>query len=430
MSNVKESTVERNLCVACGICKAVCPHQAIEYVREGGVYIPRINENCTQCGLCVKACPGVTSDYPALYENAGESMPEHMMVGNVKACYISKTRNRDVLQNATSGGIVTTLIEEGLRTKLYDSAFCVDSYAYSEQLTTSRYVAGDDFRNTQKSRYVPVSHENLIRYMRSHPTEKIIITATSCAMQGVLKAIGLYKLNRQNYLFIGLFCDRVLSYHVWDYFKDKVNAQIKKFYFRDKEAGGWPGNVSLVLANDKRMELPAKSRMEIKKYFQLERCLYCIDKLNQFADISVGDNYTGIDKNVDGNSCVIIRTNRGEAVWEACNVLLDSEKISIDDITASQHIDNRDENLMLSLNYDNKYGHRINILSEERKKMLSEEVYEARLADIALGTAYPETAQTLQQKLKKQQRQKRFSNNVIKVRMVLGKIKRKLWFDF
>lgn len=61
-------------------------------------------------------------------------------------------------------------------------------------------------------------------------------------------------------------------------------------------------------------------RVKIKNYFMPERCLYCIDKLNVYADISVGDNYTQQDSSLLGSNSVIIRTNIGMTVWESVKV--------------------------------------------------------------------------------------------------------------
>jgi Fe-S-cluster-containing hydrogenase component 2 len=39
----------------CGVCAAVCPSQAIDYVC-GAVSVAR--EECTGCGDCARVCPG------------------------------------------------------------------------------------------------------------------------------------------------------------------------------------------------------------------------------------------------------------------------------------------------------------------------------------------------------------------------------------
>ena len=49
------------LCSGCTACKAVCPVDAIEMVRdEEGFKYPKINkEKCIDCNLCKNVCPNV-----------------------------------------------------------------------------------------------------------------------------------------------------------------------------------------------------------------------------------------------------------------------------------------------------------------------------------------------------------------------------------
>ncbi|MBQ8592562.1 MAG: Coenzyme F420 hydrogenase/dehydrogenase, beta subunit C-terminal domain [Lachnospiraceae bacterium] len=428
MSNVRKCTADRKLCVSCGICKPVCPHHAIEYVQEDGIYVPTVNEKCTECGLCVRVCPGVTSDYLALYDMVQEKMPENLFVGNVKGCYVAKAKESKLLATATSGGIVTALIKECLDKSYYDSAFCVDTYAYDSQVVTARYTAGDELTRTQKSRYIPVSHEKLIEHMRNHPEERIIIVAVSCAMQGIVKAMELYKLNRANYLLIGLFCDKTMSYHIYDYLQQKTQEKVAGICFRDKEAGGWPGNISLITKQGNKIELPAKERMKVKQFFQMERCLYCIDKLNQLADIAVGDNYTGIEKTTLGSSSVIVRTTTGEKMWNACETLFDTTEVNITDITKGQHIENRTENLKMSVNYSEKTGHQINKIPAHNQQPLEQKLYQKRLDYIAMGRMYLQSPDKLEKELHKKEQEKHRKDTIIRIRTVLGKIKRKIGF--
>ena len=64
-----------------------------------------------------------------------------------------------------------------------------------------------------------------------------------------------------------------------------------------------------------------KIRMELKKTHTTKCCMVCTDKLNEDADISVGDCYIPGFRTPDGFngvSSVAIRTKKGEAAFEAC----------------------------------------------------------------------------------------------------------------
>ena len=49
------AVVDKNICVACGVCIKNCPRGAITIYR--GCYATVDTEKCVGCGLCAKACP-------------------------------------------------------------------------------------------------------------------------------------------------------------------------------------------------------------------------------------------------------------------------------------------------------------------------------------------------------------------------------------
>lgn len=60
-----------NICVSCGTCAVVCPKKCIQYNKQGGIYVPAINEKeCIKCGLCYKMCPSIDFDYLDIYQKS------------------------------------------------------------------------------------------------------------------------------------------------------------------------------------------------------------------------------------------------------------------------------------------------------------------------------------------------------------------------
>ena len=51
----KLATVERKVCVACGVCMKACPKGAISIYKGG--YAVLDAARCVGCGLCGKVCP-------------------------------------------------------------------------------------------------------------------------------------------------------------------------------------------------------------------------------------------------------------------------------------------------------------------------------------------------------------------------------------
>lgn len=343
-------TVDSGLCTSCGICKGICPKDCIRWIKKDGLYIPQIEAvKCVNCGLCAAVCPGLDHSYEA--QNDAVST----VTGNVLACFNAWSRDARLRHISASGGVVSTIVESLLSANLYDSVFCLDTYDYREQLNTKRHTAEGylwerDNTTTPKSRYLPVSHEQAIRYMKANRNERLIIIATSCALRGITAAIQKLNLNRENYLLIGLFCDKVFNYNVVSYLQNQFcpGETLTALHFKNKESGGWPGDMKLFPEGKSSFYVSIHERGRVKDYFMPERCLYCVDKLNVLADISLGDNYTGIHSSELGSNSVILRTPRGLDAWNAAQDCIESRPVDIEAIQRAQYLEGRLNNLYFS----------------------------------------------------------------------------------
>ena len=127
----------------------------------------------------------------------------------------------------------------------------------------------------------------------------------------------------------------------------------------------------------------------------MERCLYCIDKLNQFADISVGDNYTGRHSSPKGSNSVIIRTRRGEQAWESAERAIQSFPSTITDIYSSQQIQKRTENYRLAVEKKRMTNIDIYPTYREEPPPISYKLLSRKLRLLRIGEDYPSTKRQL-----------------------------------
>lgn len=324
------SVVRDKLCIGCEICSSICPKNCISYeLKDKGIYEPVIDQElCVECGLCEKVCPGKNRNdgISASYDD--------------NDAFLAYSMEKEICDNATSGGVVTSVIKKMLESNTYDVAFAVKGNDVSQKKEAVQLEL-NDIMASQKSRYITVSHANTAKFMLENPEKKVIIVGTPCAVSGLINLIELKKLNRDNYLFIGLFCDGTMSYNVLEYFEHhpKLKGGLKSFNFRDKNAGGWPGNILAVTNDNTEVQLHKSERMMVKSYFKPERCLYCLDKLNRLADISVGDNYVEGRKRAQGGNTVIINTDLGRHIWFQVSDVIKAEACDINDVIASQKLE-------------------------------------------------------------------------------------------
>lgn len=346
-----EWTAENALCSSCGICKNVCPQKCIELLRDAGKYQPHVEkEKCVHCGLCLKVCPGEHFSYPI------GTKPMDGIFGTVLESYNAWSKDPILRHVSASGGVVSTLIEVLLQEGEYDTAFCVDSYHYEEQLKTKPIQKGDvpqdwALSKLPKSRYLPVSHENAVSYILENRDKRVILIGTACAVRGFRQLIDTMGLEQEHYLLIGLFCDKVFNYNIQDYFQRHFakERKISQVHFKNKDSGGWPGNIK-IMYTDGTEEFQAKEeRTKTKEFFMPERCLFCIDKLNVEADISVGDNYTGQDSSELGSNSVLIRTEKGRAAWRKAQGNLTAKPFDPALLRKAQYLDGRINQFYFSL---------------------------------------------------------------------------------
>ncbi len=334
---------EKKACCSCGICAGICPQEAIsmEIDEKTGASLPHIHKNqCVDCGICLRICPGyynaetVLGDTPSGHK---ERQCKHLQ------SYIGNISDPALLQNCTSGGIVSELIRTLLSNSIYDSAFIVNTNCYSDVVETERITKYTP--SSSKSRYIAVSHAQTAKYILAHQEERIVIVAVGCAITGFKRMIEQYHLNRNNYLLIGLFCDKIVTYTIWNYFAGKYAAHDKLYGMdsRNKKNSGWPGDMLLYL-NNREINIDRKYRQQVHHFFSNERCLYCTDKLNESADISVGDNYTNINATENGTSSIIVRTPAGELALEQIRNKCILTLIPINEIYESQSMQKKQRN--------------------------------------------------------------------------------------
>lgn len=404
-SKTVDFTAKSGLCCSCGICKSVCPRKCIEYKRESGMYIPVIDGSlCIKCGICTDVCPGLSHKYT-------DSDHIRSMTGESLLSFNAWSTDERLRHVSASAGCVSSLIVGLLKKRLYDCAVSVDTYDYSDRVKSvvfdlngieSEYSDSD----YPKSRYLPVSHERAVEYILENRDKRVIFVGTSCAVRGLVNVIEKFKLDRDNYLLIGLFCDRVLNYNVYSYFSNFADGRkIASLHFKNKDSGGWPGNIKLFFTDGTYKFVASSERMKVKEFFMPERCLYCLDKLNVCADISVGDNFTGEHTSEKGSNSVIVRTERGVSAWEAISDSVESYPVDVSKIGAVQALDIRFINeyyaelKQRNLDIDGIYLNDKLIISDDPYEY--KRVYRSNLSKIKLGKNFDKSPDKYTKRIKR-----------------------------
>ena len=383
--NNVSKTRDFGFCVSCEICLAVCPFGAIEMEFKNGQFLPKINnEKCTNCGICLNSCPAIDIDFLNL-----KNQKNNKLEGDYIATYTGHTKNLNIREKAASGGMVTTLALELIKNKEFDYAFVLDfNYFEGKSARLKKENNTESIIKASKSKYIPASVYNVIKALGEEPQKKYIIIGTSCQLYGIRKFIEKNKIKEDNFLLLGLFCDRTLNFNFVRYLESsyrKGDEQLIKIDFRTKEKDGWPGNIKLYFDSGRELILDRKIRLQLKSYFQLKRCLFCSDKFNKSSDISFGDCYIKEKENPYGTSSIIVRTKKGKRILERFSNLFYIEKEEMVKIKDSQNLVAKENNL----EYAKIFAKKNNIFStNEEIKSNKEKELSDKIKDIRIGEDY------------------------------------------
>lgn len=412
-----QKTKELDLCISCEICSAICPKNAISMEFDEGQFLPVVDENlCILCEMCIEVCPGINLDPLNKRE---KEFSGNLLLGNSIESFIVYSKDIEIRNNSTSGGVITTLILALIEQKIFDEAFVLNFDFFQNKSPRLQKSSNRDFiLSASKSKYIPSSLYTVIKEISKKDNKKYIIVGAPCQFIGLNEVIKRKNLNRDNFLFIGFFCDKNMNLNVLNYFENRYREKdtefIDKLEFRTKEKTGWPGDIKISFNSGRISHINKIKRMELKKYFQLNRCLFCIDKLNPYADIACGDCYIKGKSDKLGKSSIIIRSIKGKEIFNRLNHLFILEKSNLINIGNSQVITQKKENFNNMKQIAMKI--QLNEINEVRdlKKVLSSKIYNDQRKKIKLGKKRKYSS--IEKSLKSQKRKKKLDNTFNKIR--------------
>lgn len=295
------------LCTGCGTCVAVCPTRAVRMRQTGsGSLAPIIDPQlCTQCGLCLEVCPGIQLQ-PGLL--ADDSDP---FTGPIEKAFLAQAGDRELLLGAQSGGVASLLLCHLVRSGAVEGALVThmpSDGSLRPQIAVAR--TEQEIMKARGSKYCPVPVNSGLT--DNHSDTALALVGCACHIHGIRNAQHLGLLKNVQFT-IGLFCDRTLSYALINYLLAKAGIAVSDaqyIAYRDKRWRGWPGDVRIDDAAGNTRWLTRERRMAAKDAFTLPHCRLCFDKLNVFADVSLGDAH-GLSEDQSGMSAVLARTTKG-----------------------------------------------------------------------------------------------------------------------
>ena len=337
MRNIQEVS-DNALCTACGACCGICPTQVISMETNAAGYLLATVEvsGCIDCGMCYDICPSNPENTPGMDKN-------DIFHGKYLRGYIGHATDKEIRQKSQSGGIVTALLCYMLDKQLVEGAVVNNINTNTNRPQAVFAKTKKEIIKGQGSYY---SQSAVVKTILENKDKKLAAVVLGCQSES-LKNINnknpKIKLPAYN---IGLFCAGQHSGKFIDELIVKSGCNkndVTDFRFRDKDAGGWPGNIKIYTENESYV-MNQKVRHELKKVYENYRCLLCFDQMNIFSDVCVGDPW-GIERNdnKEGNTVIIARTQKGKKLIEDAEIdgVISTEELSVKKIIEGQTVDGR-----------------------------------------------------------------------------------------
>jgi coenzyme F420-reducing hydrogenase beta subunit/polysaccharide pyruvyl transferase WcaK-like protein len=310
------STVDYNHCISCGICDAVCPHDAIDMVYTKFKEMqPTINDNCTECTTCVKYCPFTNDKIYDEAKKATSSLDPNAFGLEDSEYFIAYDNREEKRVKSASGGVVTELAINMLSQGTVTAVIHADMQSGSigdvhYNASISRSV--EEIESKRSSFYAPISFEKVLQEFIDKE-EKVLFIGVPCIIRAVNEVF------KKNKLFtIALSCSHNVNGQIIDFLAESENVSKEdafKVNLRNKD--------DLVDANNFKNHFFTNEKTIFKKNrnhtiftdtwrsycFSMNICSKCSDFWGYTADVSIKDAWGKWAKDPLGKSIVVMRND-------------------------------------------------------------------------------------------------------------------------
>lgn len=291
--NLKTEVIEKGICGRCGGCISFCSANSIDALEMGIDGLPRYSdqEKCLDCGLCYLVCPQIKILNEEVKEEFGWKEP----IGQYLDIFSVRTTDDEILDVATDGGFVTSLLINMLENHEIDGAIVSQKTGlFSRQpiVATTREelisAAGSHFDESPNLKEVGDNYSSYISVIKTldkastKKFSKLAVVGTPCQINTIRKMQVLGIVPSDIIIFtIGLFClqcfslddlmqkDFAQKHHLA--LDDISNLNIKEQFMLQMKSGI---TINVPLSEIETIARPA--------------CLVCETFSNEFADVAVG----------------------------------------------------------------------------------------------------------------------------------------------
>lgn len=297
-------------CCGCEACANSCPKQIVRFKEDGeGFRFPEINEiECIHCNACVRACP--------------QLKPTSRKI-ELRECYAGYSKNPDVVENSSSGGFFTHIVE-WFKSEFPQGKFVgvvwSDDYRYTE------FILLDDLADLNKIRvakYIQARKNGIYRSIKKELANgtPILFSGCPCEVAALVSCVGKIP---ENLFLIDFVCKGSTSEKVMRDYLNLIakNKKITSLNLRVVGGKSWiPQWMRMTFENHKTIFTSFYGTVLGKAFHLLQRdacykCVHCGE--NRYSDLTLGDFHGADDSrqyyNARGTSIMTVNTVKGQRI--------------------------------------------------------------------------------------------------------------------
>ena len=301
--DLNRTVIGKGFCTFCGACEAACPVHAIR-ISDHEIHYDDCSNFLDLCPICYDICPHTEPLLMEALRFVSDAPRRREALGYYREVLFAQSVDSKLREASHSGGVVTTLLMQGLKDGLIDSAVISESEPNSPlKLAPQISLVPDDVLSAVDSKFSPSSVAKAFgSAVREYGRAKIAFVGVPHQILAIRKLEAWeHKIMDSLEVTIGLFCLWIFSLdNLLNYLAGRLGVDIHEIVKIDLT------DTYRVYTAKGVFKVPI---LEIMSHV-MNKCRTCMDFTSELADISVGGASP-----LQGWSTVIIRTEKGEKIF-------------------------------------------------------------------------------------------------------------------
>jgi coenzyme F420 hydrogenase subunit beta len=337
-------TVDQNLCISCGSCAFINKNRGFAFNIQKYKYEPKFSGKADDIGTDFEydICPGKGYELQRLSSELFKGDVIHDdLIGYFYNTYAVHSTDKNILSNASSGGVITAISTYLLSTHRVQGIIA-SKFSFGDEgpkPETNIVTKVEDLKEYQGSKYLPVP-VNLVLSNAENFEGDLAFIGTPCQIAGLrmIQEKNIVLKDKIKFV-IGVFCGGfkdprdmfcMIKRHGYD------PAAVTSFQYR---GNGQPGSMVIKDRSGKQTSRPYPDYVSDTGYQKYNRCRLCIDGSAELADFSCGDAWVKrlLDTKTPWSILITRQPEADQLIKEmvAADILAETE-ISLDEIKKSQ----------------------------------------------------------------------------------------------